>query len=90
MFVLPMIQQEGMTVKNKPLILSAFQKNPLNFLFQQIEIILQDLVYAVMYVWSQTIIPDDIDIHAKTTILSWLMGFLAAIQEIMNLSNIPL
>lgn len=77
MFVLPMIQQEGMTVKNKPLILSAFQKNPLNFLFQQIEIILQDLVYAVMYVWSQTIIPDDIDIHAKTTILSWLMGFLA-------------
>ncbi len=78
MSILPMLQQEGMTVKNTPWILSAFQKNPLNLMIQQVEIILQDLVYAVMYVWSQTIIPDDIDIHAKTTIFSWLIGFLMA------------
>lgn len=78
MSVLPLIQQEGMTVKNTPWILSAFQNNPLNLLIHQVEIILQDLVYAVMYVWSQTIIPEDIDIQAKTTLLSWLVGFLVA------------
>ena len=78
MSVLPLIQQEGMTVKNMPSILSAFQQNPLVVLVQQVEIILQDLVYAVMYVWSKTIIPEEVDIHAKTTIFSWLVGFLVA------------
>lgn len=76
--LLPLIQQEGMIVKNTPWILSVFQQNPLTVLVQQIEVILQDLVYAVMYVWSQTIIPEDIDIQAKTTILAWLVGFLVA------------
>jgi hypothetical protein len=78
MVILPLIQQEGMIVKNTPWILSAIQQNPLDALVQQVEIILQDLVYAVIYVWSQTIIPEDVDIHAKTTILSWLVGFLVA------------
>lgn len=78
MSVLPLIQQEGMIVKNMPWILSDFQQNPLIVSVQQVEIILQDLVYAVMYIWSQTIIPEDIDIQAKTTILSWLVGFIVA------------
>lgn len=78
MSILPLIQQEGMIVKNTPWILSAIQQNPLDALVQQVEIILQDLVYAVLYVWSHTIVPDDIDIHAKTTILSWLVGFFVA------------
>jgi fumarate hydratase class I len=62
--VLPLLQQEGMTVKNTPWFLTAFQQNPFNLLIHQIEVILQDLVYAVMYVWSQTIVPEDIDIQA--------------------------
>lgn len=76
--LLPQIQQASMTVKNVPWILRASLQSFFSLFMQQIQIILQDLDYAVLYVWSQTIIPADIDIRAKTTLLAWFIGFLLA------------
>jgi hypothetical protein len=54
-------------------------QNPASVLLQQAEIILQDTVYAVVYVWSQTIIPENIDLQARATIFSWFLGAVLAV-----------
>lgn len=77
--ILPDIQSVGMVSKNTPGILTALLSNPLQTIIHQVEVILQDSVYAVLYVWSQTIVPEQINLQAMATLASWVVGALAAL-----------
>ncbi len=77
--ILPGIQQAGMVSKNTLGVISALLSNPLLSIVHQMEVILQDVVYAVLYVWSQTIVPEQIDLQAMATIASWVVGALVAL-----------
>ena len=79
MTILPGIQQEGIAAKNSPWVITQFLQNPLANLIRQIEVIVQDTIYAVIYVWSQTIVPEDINLHARATLASWVIGAVVAI-----------
>ncbi|OJX38418.1 MAG: hypothetical protein BGO78_10515 [Chloroflexi bacterium 44-23] len=81
--ILPGIQPEGLVSKNTPGILTALISNPIQTLIHQVEVILKDVVYAVLYVWSQTIVPEQIDLQAKATLVSWLVGAIAALLAVI-------
>lgn len=77
--ILPGIQPEGTISKNTPGILSALLANPIQTVIHQVEVILQDSIYAVLYVWSQTIIPEQFSLKAMATLASWAIGALIAL-----------
>ncbi|MHB8135203.1 MAG: hypothetical protein ACYDH1_13390 [Anaerolineaceae bacterium] len=77
--ILPGIQQAGMVTKNTPGVFTALLSNPLQSIIYLMEVILQDVVYAVLYVWSQTIVPEQIDLQAMATLASWVVGALMAL-----------
>lgn len=77
--ILPDIQQAGTVAKNSPGILSALLSSPLQTIIHQLEVIVQDCIYAVLYVWSQTIVPEQIDLQAMATLASWVIGAIAAV-----------
>lgn len=72
--ILPMIQMQGMVVKNQPRIIAQLLANPVSTVMSYAEIITQDLIYAVVYVWSQLVVPEEFDFQARATLLSWLVG----------------
>ena len=39
---------------------------------------LQDFIYLILHVWTSTLAPDTISLQSKSTIFSWLLGFLIA------------
>jgi len=79
LFILPDIQQTGMVSKNTPGVFVALLSNPLQSIIYMVEVILQDVVYAVLYVWSQTIVPEQINLQAMATLASWVVGALMAL-----------
>jgi len=79
LFILPDIQQAGMVSKNTPEVFVALLSNPLQSIIYMAEVIFQDVVYAVLYVWSQTIVPEQINLQAMATVASWVVGALMAL-----------
>jgi hypothetical protein len=77
--ILPGIQQAGMVSKNTPQVITALLTNPLQSIINLAEVIIQDVDYAVLYVWSQTIVPEQIDLQAMATLASWIVGALMAL-----------
>ena len=78
-FVLPDIQHAGMVTKNTPGVFTALHSNPLQSIIYLAEVVIQDAVYAVLYVWSQTIVPEQINLQAMATLASWVVGALMAL-----------
>jgi len=77
--ILPGIQQAGMESKNTSGVIALLLSNPLHNMINFAEVIIQDITYAVLYVWSQTIIPEQINLQAMATLASWAVGALMAI-----------
>ena len=78
--ILPGIQQAGMVAKNTPGVITAVLTNPIQSIINLAEVIIQDVVYAVLYVWSQTFVPEQIDLQSKATLASWAVGALMALS----------
>lgn len=76
--ILPVLQSDGIQVDNRPILLAQLLADPLNTIVRTFEIILQDLTYAVLYIWSQIFAPQDLDLNAKSTLMAWAIGFFAA------------
>jgi len=75
----PAIQADGMVVKYSPKILAQVLANPISMGIHYAEIVLQDVVYSVVYIWSGIFAPGEIDLAARATLVSWLLGAVVAI-----------
>ena len=83
--ILPALQLEGIQADNRPILLAQLLADPLNTIVRIFEMILQDITFAVFYIWSQIIIPQDLDLNAKSTLLAWAVGFFAAIISALTM-----
>ena len=77
--ILPGIQQAGMVSKNTPQIITALLTSPIQSIINLAEVIIQDVDYAVLYVWSQIIVPEQLNLQAMATLASWVVGALMAL-----------
>lgn len=65
---------------NAPVLAANLIKDPLGTLLNLAQIVAQDFVYLVLFVWAETIHPDLIDLFSKSTLFSWAAGgFIAAL-----------
>ncbi|MCJ7624067.1 MAG: hypothetical protein MUO76_11235 [Anaerolineaceae bacterium] len=64
--------------RNTPVILYELFSNTLKTLLHLIEVIIQDLIHATVYSWSETINPSSFDFNRPAWIGSWVISFVAA------------
>lgn len=77
--VLPgLAQAEQLQAKHDISLLQQFLDAPAQTAIAYANLVVQDIVHAVFYVWSLPIIPADINLAATTTVVSWLLGAVMA------------
>lgn len=76
--ILPVLQSNVIQADNRPVLLAQLLVDPLNTIVSTFEIILQDVTHAVIYIWSQIFVPQELDLNAKSTLMAWAVGFFAA------------
>lgn len=77
--ILPGIQVSGGTVKNNLSIVDQLSKDLVGGIMNTANIIYQDIVYAVVYVWPQVVVPEQFDFRVRTALFAWLVGGLVAV-----------
>lgn len=77
--VLPTIQASGEEVKNNLSILNQFSKGLVGGAINIINIIYQDVVYALIYVWTQAVVPAEFDFRVRSALFAWLVGAAIAV-----------
>jgi len=63
---------------NAPVIMANLLKDPLDEILKLAQIVAQDFVYLILFVWTEALDPDVIDLTAKATLFSWALGAAAA------------
>ena len=74
---------EGLDSKHDVSLFASLLSEPFSTIIQYANLIIQDVVYVVFYVWSVPINPSEINIGAKSFLASWLMGILMAFPSSM-------
>lgn len=59
--------------------IAAFKKDPFGMVLHLIQNILQDCLYLLIFIWTNTIEADEIDLASKASWFGWFMGGLAAV-----------
>lgn len=77
--LLPSMQLEGMEVDHEVSVLAQLAANPGSTLVTYANRIAQDVWYAMVYVWTLAIQPQDIELNSKSTLASWALGMLAGL-----------
>jgi hypothetical protein len=63
---------------NAPVLMANLIKDPLGTMLNLAQIVAQDFIYLILFVWTETIDPDLIDLFSKSTIFSWVAGAVLA------------
>lgn len=74
---------EGLDSKHDVSLFASLLSEPFSTIIQYVNLIIQDVIYVVFYVWSVPIIPSEINIGAKSFLASWLLGILMAFPSSM-------
>jgi len=69
----------GSSDPNNPVLLAEIVHSPIDALTKITNHILQDGVYLLVQVWTDTIAPDTINLEARMTFIAWGVGALAAL-----------
>lgn len=78
--ILPILaQSEALTPKHSIGLWQQFLSAPLETITLYANLIVQDGVHAVLYVWTLPIVPGDIDLASTTVVVSWLLGAALAV-----------
>ena len=78
-YVLPSLAQaDSLTPKHSVSLWQEFLSAPLASLTFYANLVLQDCIHAIFYVWTLPIVPGDIDLASTTVVVSWLLGILLA------------
>jgi hypothetical protein len=77
--VLPSIQLAGFAAKHQLQIFEQLVHDPFGTLRHYSEIALQDVDYAVFYVWTLPGTPQEISLESKATLASWGLGAIVAV-----------
>ncbi len=77
--VLPSIQMAGTTVKNNTSVLQQLSRDLIGGAMNYVNVIYQDVVYAVIYVWTNVIAPPEFDFRVRAALFSWLLGAVIAV-----------
>jgi hypothetical protein len=64
---------------NAPVLMANLLKDPLGELLSLAQIVAQDFIYLVLFVWTETIDPDQIDLFSKSALFSWAVGAALAV-----------
>jgi hypothetical protein len=73
--VLPgLAQTEGLASKHEVALFEALQTAPWQTITAYLNLILQDLIYVVFYVWSMPIDPAEVDVASRSYLASWILG----------------
>lgn len=67
--------------------LTLFKKDPLGMILHLVQNIIQDCLYMLIFIWTNTIEADEIDLASKAAWFGWVVGGLAAIAAGLALSN---
>lgn len=77
--LLPGMQLEGMAADHEVSIISQLSANPGGTLIAYVNRIAQDVWYAIVYVWTLSIQPQEIEFNSKSTLASWGLGLMAGL-----------
>jgi hypothetical protein len=73
--ILPALAQaDALTAKHSLSLWQEFLAAPLATLTFYANLVLQDCIHAVFYVWTLPIVPADIDLASTAVVVSWLLG----------------
>lgn len=77
--ILPALAQaDRLHPKHSISLWQEFSSAPIETLIAYANLVVQDMVYAVFYVWTLPFAPTEIDLASKTTLASWGLGALLA------------
>ncbi len=82
-FILPSMQLPGAQPKHMRKILELFGGDFINTFFEYANLILQDIIHSLFYVWTLAITPQQIDLQSKAFSASWALGLLAALVAVL-------
>lgn len=79
--VLPLLaQEEGLQAKHQMVMVQSLLQSPLPTIVEYTNIILRDVIHAVVFAWLLPITPAEVNIASKSFVVSWLLGaFFAAL-----------
>ncbi|BCY16261.1 hypothetical protein hrd7_01100 [Leptolinea sp. HRD-7] len=67
--------------------LTLFKKDPAGMIVHLAQNILQDFLYLLIFAWSNTIQPGQIDLASKAAWFGWIMGAIAAVTAAVVLGS---
>jgi hypothetical protein len=71
---------------NSPTLLIEMLRTPLPALQRLAEFVLQDMMQALVFVWSRLVDPNTVDLHQLTTFLFWLVALITGVAAFFFLS----
>jgi hypothetical protein len=77
--ILPAIQLAESAPKHAIEIVDQLLQDPLATTLHYIQIALQDILHAVLYVWTLPSAPHEIELQSQAAIFSWALGFVVAL-----------
>ncbi|MHC1783300.1 MAG: hypothetical protein AB9891_11215 [Anaerolineaceae bacterium] len=65
---------------NAPVLMANLLKDPLGQILSLVQIIAQDFIYLVLFVWTSPLEPDQIDLFSKSALFSWAVSAALAVS----------
>lgn len=83
--LLPAMQMAGSVVEHEVSLLAQLSADPAGALVMYANRIAQDVWYAIVYVWTLAIQPQDIEWQSKSTVTAWALGLAAGLAATLGL-----